>query len=261
MPDSELLVIITVASAVLSLVWTLLRITKFFDAIIGGGFDVFLHRDRYLVDLHIFNKGDRPVQLYGVFLYRSENDRLSLCHNMPLSPSQDIPIRFSLSDIAVYVQDSTKIIRKDRFHPVKILLDTSRGCYYSEWIDVGAVDSDISLKGYSGRSRFILRRRPSKMKVDASFMIVAIIEFILLASSFDQPDKGAFILCLGILFISNMILGSFHASYGYGRWYYNLIGSVILVAPLSVLMMMPEAYPELVVLLTVGYIFLFLLLL
>ena len=230
--DSVIRIFITLVSPFM--IWLLKLLLS--DLFLGAPILATVENTDECVRFHLYNRTSKRFVIYGAFLSRSERLRAPLVLSEDTIPESDLTFRLNRSDLSSAFTDWKKITHRNDTHiPAKLILDTSRGRFYSQWMIIDDSRGYPIVSPSSGHrdSFYTVRRRPTKHNLDAIlflyyFLMIPFFPIVILDLDLSpvESDSTAMI----VLFI-NMLVSFYYAGYGFERIGYGLLLAILSVAP------------------------------
>ena len=200
-----------------------------------GVFQIVIEDTHQTFYIHLFNRTERDIRLFGAFLSFTDVLRLPIYGIDQIKGYSETIIEVSKSDIHGFIEslaDETDVSMDDTYHHSKLIVDTTEGAFYSDWICF--LDQEGIIRHIKGvrhiRSEYVLRHKIDKRQFEFLAILMIMVEMFVSAYILDV-DIGYFILCLFMLFLVNMLLCCYYVGYGLSRKWYCYILSFLVCFP------------------------------
>ena len=169
-----------------------------------------------------------------------------------IEPYGEQPIEVLVNGLTAFVNRCREDMNLgDDYLPIKIILDTSQGRYYSGWFVWRQIKDEKRLMPYYGHklSYYPIRRRPAKFNMDLFLMIYMMISDIIVLLYSADPLLEFEHLDVTVVLLSalNTILLLYHSGYGFEKKRYAFYASFIALLPSIIFCLFDDDYDMLFV--------------
>jgi len=229
------------------------------DSFLRGTFQARIEHRRDLIIIHILNRYDAPIHIYGCFLSRSERKRFTCAKNFVIGPREERPLGIPMNDLTAFGDRCRSDLGlKDDDLPLKIILDTSQGRYYSGWFLWRRIFDERRLMPYYGHklTYYPIRRRPAKFNMDLFLMVYLMASdlIVLLYSSDPLLEFEHLDTAVVLLSALNTLLLIYHSGYGTEKRRYAVYSSFLALLPCIIFCAFDDDYEMLFVSLFISLI-------
>ena len=225
-----------ITTLIISLATLLIKRLLFSDSLFRGSIQVSFENVNDMVQIHILNRMNKIIHIYGCFLSRTECFRFLCKTNFNIDQYKEISIKVDKKQLLSFGELYKKKLKlQDDFIPVKVILDSSQGRFYSQWAILDLSNNNCILKPHYGHKDpyYALRRRPAKVNMDLFvYLSICISDFFLFFTAQESLIKiGQHGVTILILEIIDIILLAYHSGYGFEKRRYVVYTSIVSLIP------------------------------
>ena len=230
---------IEIIAAVLSILvslFTIIRVLSGPISLFRGVLQLTIEDSCDTLFFRFLNRSAKPYTVYNMYLSRTETVRIPLDMNGIIPSAGNFLLSIDKKCILDFIKTDRAKESKRYAVPLKLIIETSEGLLYSQWIPFRVIVDRLKVVDYVQHMApyYAVRWRMSKYNADFICLLMICLECIL-SLSYDQSRPILMILLIVVLPPINILTISYISGYGTSSRLVDFITAILFTVPFVII--------------------------